>query len=234
MHSGDLLISAAVLLSGNNFQKIQLLANILKMPLGSSTTFHKILRAYLIPVVDVFWVQHQAEILMNIKENIHKNKLVRQDWCLNALDKKETFQNVIFTDETSVEIGSDGRLFFHKPNSALQCHPAKRPKPKHSYKDNDSKHTSKSTNKWMEENDIMNNVMETPASSPDLNPIENVWSTFKNYLETVVKPKKKAELIAGIRKFWLNLSATACGKYIDHIHRVIPNVVLDEGAPSGF
>ncbi|CAG2229695.1 unnamed protein product [Mytilus edulis] len=65
MHSGDLLISAAVLLSGNNYQKIQLLANILKMPLVSSTTFHKIQRSYLIPVVADFW-----EILRNIKEKM--------------------------------------------------------------------------------------------------------------------------------------------------------------------
>ncbi|CAC5397765.1 unnamed protein product [Mytilus coruscus] len=177
------------------------------------------------------WTTRQVKYCQLIS---HKNKAVRLDWCLNALDKKETFQNVIFTDETSVEIGSDGRRFFFKPTSALQCQPAKRPKPKHHYKDNDSKHKSKSTKKWMEENDILNNVMETPASSPDLNPIENLWSTLKYYLQTVVKPKKKAELIAGIRKFWMDLSATACGKYIDHIHRVIQYVVLNEGAPSRF
>jgi hypothetical protein len=29
-------------------------------------------------------------------------------------------------------------------------------------------------NKWMEEHDILDKVMTTPASSPDINPIENV------------------------------------------------------------
>jgi hypothetical protein len=33
---------------------------------------------------------------------------------LDALRSKETFDNVIFTDETSVEMGSDGRLFFYQ------------------------------------------------------------------------------------------------------------------------
>lgn len=43
--------------------------------------------------------------------------------------------------------------------------------------------------------------MTTPASSPDLNPIENVWSAMKTYLRSVVKPKKKEELVQGIVSF---------------------------------
>jgi hypothetical protein len=36
---------------------------------------------------------------------------------LDALRSKETFDNVIFTDETSVEMGADGRLFFYERTS---------------------------------------------------------------------------------------------------------------------
>jgi hypothetical protein len=36
---------------------------------------------------------------------------------LDALRSKETFDNVIFTDETFVEMGADGRLFFYKRTS---------------------------------------------------------------------------------------------------------------------
>jgi hypothetical protein len=47
---------------------------------------------------------------------------------------KETFDNVIFTDETSVEMGSDGRLFFYQRTLDLDFLPAKKMKPKHAYK----------------------------------------------------------------------------------------------------
>lgn len=93
-------------------------------------------------------------------------------------------------------------------------------------KDNDRKHTSKSTKQWMEEKGILENVMVTPASSPDLNPIENIWSAMKTYLRSVVKPKKKDDLVKGIHAFWKTLTAETCAKYIDHVHRVIPDVIL--------
>ena len=39
---------------------------------------------------------------------------------------------------------------------------------------NDSKHKSKSTQDWIADKRILQNVMITPASSPDLNQTENV------------------------------------------------------------
>lgn len=102
------------------------------------------------------------------------------------------------------------------------------------FQDNDSKHVSKSTKKWMEENGMAGCVMPSPASSPDINPIENVWSALKDYLQRKVKPRKKDELVAGIKMFWHSLDVQQCGRYIDHIHRVIPQVVLNGGGPTNF
>lgn len=76
--------------------------------------------------------------------------------------------------------------------------------------------------------------MVTTASSPDLNPIENVWSAMKTYLRCTVKPNKKEELVLGIKDFWESLSAEKCGKYIDHVHRVIPHVILNAERPTQF
>jgi hypothetical protein len=53
---------------------------------------------------------------------------------MDALRSKETFDNVKLTDETTVEMGADGRLFFYKRNSYLDFLPAKKMKPKHAYK----------------------------------------------------------------------------------------------------
>ena len=68
--------------------------------------------------------------------------------------------------------------------------------------DNDCKHKSKSRQDWMPEKGKLQNVMTTPVSSPDLNPIENVWASMKYYLQTMAKPRTKDQLIWGIRYFW--------------------------------
>lgn len=43
----------------------------------------------------------------------------------------------------------------------------------------------------MEENQLTGSAMTIPALSPDLNPIENVWSAIKTFLRSFVKPKKE-------------------------------------------
>ena len=66
--------------------------------------------------------------------------------------------------------------------------------------DNDPKHTSKYAKEWMANQDI--NWWKTPAESPDMNPIENLWHELKEYLRREIKPKTKDELVAGIQEFW--------------------------------
>ena len=39
---------------------------------------------------------------------------------------------------------------------------------------------------------------KTPAESPDLNPIENVWAALKSFLRDQVKPTNEATLVQGI------------------------------------
>ena len=81
---------------------------------------------------------------------------------------------------------------------------------------------------------ILQNVMTTPASSPDLNPIENAWASMKYYVQTVAKPRTKDQRIEVIRQFWSSLTTAQCGRYIDNIHKVLPGVVLNYGEVSGY
>ncbi|XP_062568676.1 uncharacterized protein LOC134230838 [Saccostrea cucullata] len=66
----------------------------------------------------------------------HKNVKHRLEWCITQLIQKDSFQDVIYVDESTVEMCSSGRLFFHQDGSNLDRLPAKAPKPKHSYKVN--------------------------------------------------------------------------------------------------
>ena len=74
----------------------------------------------------------------------------------------------------------------------------------------------------MTEKGIIDSVMVTPASSPDINPIENVWSTMKDFLQREIKPKTKQQLVDGIIAYWDTLTTSKCRTFIDHIHKVMP------------
>ena len=98
--------------------------------------------------------------------------------------------------------------------------------------DNDPKHTSEYAKDFMADNRV--NWWKTPAESPDLNPIENLWHELKEYIRREAKPKTKEELIAGIEKFWGTVSVQKCKKYINHMRKVIPCVIELEGKATGY
>ena len=98
--------------------------------------------------------------------------------------------------------------------------------------DNDPKHNSNYEKKYFEDKNI--NWWKTPPESPDLNPIENVWGSLKQFLRTTYKPSNTEELKAAIQQFWLTLTPDVCKKYIGHLHKVIPEVIAVRGNPSGY
>ena len=98
--------------------------------------------------------------------------------------------------------------------------------------DNDPKHTSCKAKEWMEQNNV--HWWKTPAESPDLNPIENMWHELKEYLRREVKPMSKDELINGIHEFWSTVTVEKCRRYIRHLRKVVPKVIALEGGPTGY
>ena len=94
--------------------------------------------------------------------------------------------------------------------------------------DNDPKHTSNSTKAFMQDNGI--NWWPTPPESPDLNPIEKVWKELKDFAE---RARTRDELVERIITFWESLTPQKCERYINHLPKVLPKVVENEGGPSG-
>ena len=98
--------------------------------------------------------------------------------------------------------------------------------------DNDPKHTSIHVQEWIADKHI--NWWRTPAESPDMNPIENLWHEMKEYIRREVKPRTKDELVQGIKDFWSTVDVRKCKKYIGHLRKVLPKVIELEGAATGY
>ena len=222
------------------------------------------------------WVSTTPRYCQLIREG---NKEKRLNWCNVQIANKENFDDVIFTDECSVQLDVHRRKCYRKKKQPRKL----KPRPKHPPKvhvwggiskkgatpivlfvgilnatrlakifdaglvpfvqqvfltshrfqqDNDPKHSSKYIRRYLQEKGI--NWWKTPAESPDLNPIECVWGSMKEYLRNTYKPRNLEDLKIGIKTFWKTLTPEVCTRYINHLHSVMPVVVAKQGDPSGY
>ena len=92
--------------------------------------------------------------------------------------------------------------------------------------DNDPKHTFKQARAYMLEHGVAS--IKTPAESPDMNPIENIWAQMKADIRSET-PKTQEALCECITKAWERVDIKACNKYIDHVkNTVFGEVVTSE------
>ncbi len=69
--TGNLLIPAAILLSGNTYKHIQQFSKLLNMQIVSSTSYYKTQKKCLLPVIDNKWKSCQKEIINELKKEDH-------------------------------------------------------------------------------------------------------------------------------------------------------------------
>ena len=99
--------------------------------------------------------------------------------------------------------------------------------------DNDPKHTAKIIKKWFEDNNIK--VLPWPPQSPDLNPIEHLWSEVGRRISNR-KPKNKDELKEILRETWSSIheEGTYIKKLVESMPRRIAEVIKAKGGPTKY
>lgn len=92
--------------------------------------------------------------------------------------------------------------------------------------DNSPIHNANRTYEYLEKKGV--SLLDWPAYSPDLNPIENVWGEMKRRLQ-FCRPRNAVELQKCVENIWNNLSE----EYITNLLKSMPNRVLAVIAKKG-
>ncbi len=92
-------------------------------------------------------------------------------------------------------------------------------------------HTAKGTKSWLNDHGVT--VLDWPANSPDLNPIENLWGIVKRKMRDT-RPNNADDLKAAIKATWASIPPQQCHKLITSMPRRIEAVIKAKGAPTKY
>ncbi len=92
-------------------------------------------------------------------------------------------------------------------------------------------HTAKGTKSWFNDHGIT--VLDWPANSPDLNPIENLWGIVKRKMRDT-RPNNADDLKATVKETWASIPPQQCHKLITSMPRRIEAVIKAKGDPTKY
>jgi len=99
--------------------------------------------------------------------------------------------------------------------------------------DNDPKHTSRLATAWFRDECI--ELMQWPAQSPDLNPIEHLWAHLKRRIASYqAAPGGMLELWERVREEWKAITPETCRSLIESMPRRVEAVLKSKGGNTKY
>ncbi len=83
-------------------------------------------------------------------------------------------------------------------------------------------HNAKGTKSWFNDHGVT--VLDWPANSPDMNPIENLWGIVKRKMRDT-RPNNADDLKATVKETWASIPPQQCHKPITSMPRRIEAVM---------
>ncbi len=126
--------------------------------------------------------------------------------CVNGIMKSDDYQRILGRNV----VASVRKLRLHQRSWVFQ-------------QDNDPKHTSKSTQKWLQTKRWR--VLKWPAMSPDLNPIEHLWRDLKTAVGRR-HPSNLNDLEQFAKEEWSKIPVERCKKLIHGYRKRLISVIF--------